>query len=304
MYAWSVLALDMQDLGVTKTVETWVEQAQLFLVTRAADFGLRAVAALILYYTGRWAAQLVVQIARSAMHRAKVDTMLVKFASNVMYAVMMTLVVIGSLQLMGVDMTSMTAIIATAGFAIGLALQGSLSNFASGIVLVIFKPFRVGQRVDIGGSAGTVEEIHLFTTILRTGDNTQIIIPNGKITSGVITNFNALPTRRIDLVVSCGYADDLRAVKGFLTHLVTSDPRILKDPSPLVAVDDLATSSVNFVVRPWVRTDDYQAVRRDLLEQIKLGFDSEGFTIPFPSQDLYVHANPQADNVLKISSAA
>ncbi|MCA9079965.1 MAG: mechanosensitive ion channel [Planctomycetaceae bacterium] len=304
MNEWSVLAAETHAPGVLETVNTWGRDAQEFLMTRAADFGLRAVAALILYMIGRTIARVVIRIVRTAMERAKVEAMLVRFACNVLHAVMMAMVVIGSLQLMGVEMTSVTAIIATAGFAIGLALQGSLSNFASGIMLVIFKPFRVGQRVDVGGVSGTVEEIHLFTTIMRTGDNTQIIIPNGQITSGVICNYNALPTRRIDLVIGCGYADDLRAVKRYLLRVIQEDSRILKDPEPLVAVDELGNSSVNFVVRPWVKTEDFQTVRRDLLEKIKLGFDAEGFTIPYPSQDLYVHPDPVAASGLRVVDAA
>jgi small conductance mechanosensitive channel len=170
-----------------------------------------------------------------------------------------------------------------------LALQDSLSNFASGVMLMLFKPFRVGDFVRAGGSEGIVEEIDIFHTKMRTGDNIRIIVPNGSITGGTIENFNAKPTRRIDLVIGCGYNDDLRAVKQFLESTLADDARILADPTPTVAVSALGASSVDFVVRPWVKTEDYWATRWDLTERIKLGFDDRGFTIPYPSRDVYVH---------------
>lgn len=269
-------------------VNNWLNDAKQFVTERAVDLGLRLAAAGILYMVGRWVVAIAVRLAKKGLERAKMDPMLVGFAGNVLHAVLTTLVIIGSLQLLGIEMTSLTAMIAAAGFAIGLALQGSLSNFASGLLLVIFKPFRVGDKVDAGGTTGRVEEIHLFTTILRTSDNAQIIVPNGQITSGTITNFSAFPTRRIDLIIGCGYADDLKAVKAFLQKLIKNHPRVLQDPEPVVMVADLAESSVNFHVRPWVRTEDYGLVRSELLEAIKLGFDEQGFTIPFPSHDVYV----------------
>lgn len=285
---------ELLESDVVRTVDSWVDLAWAFVATRAADFGLRLIAAIALYYVGRWVANLAVGIVRAALERAKIETMLVRFATNVLYALLMLMIVIGALQLLGVDMTSMTAMIAAAGFAIGLALQGSLSNFASGILLVIFKPFHVGDQVEAGGTAGRVEEIHLFTTILRTGDNSRIVVPNGQITGGVITNRSAFPTRRIDLLISCGYADDLRSVKAFLERLLAEHPQVLADPPPVVGVEELAESGINLCVRPWVNTADYANVRRDLLEQIKLGFDAMGFTIPFPSRDLYVYSGSGA----------
>lgn len=313
MDVWSLIAADdstttvgeqMEDWVRQADVSAWFEQAKIFVAERAADFALRLIAALALYYVGRWVAGIAVRLTQVALERAKVDVMLVRFAANVLHAIMMTMIVIGSLQLLGVDMTSMTAVLAAAGFAIGLALQGSLSNFASGILLVVFKPFRVGDRVDAGSTSGQVEEIHLFTTILRTPDNARIIVPNGQITSSVITNYSAFATRRIDLIVGCGYADDLRAVKAYLLGVLERHPKVLHDPAPTVAVCELADSCVNFEVRPWVRTEDFGAVRSELLEEMKLGFDENGFTIPYPSQDVYVQAPPQVLESLKLRNAA
>ena len=179
------------------------------------------------------------------------------------------------------------------GLAIGFALKDSLANFASGVMLIMFKPFKVGDFVNAGGSSGVIEEIRIFNTFMRTGDNVQIIIPNSQITGGTITNYSAKDTRRIDLVVGCGYSDNLKEVKDFLTQLIAGDERVLDDPAPVIAVNELADSSINFVVRPWVKSADYWTTRWDLTEKIKLGFDERGFTIPFPSQDLFIHKSDE-----------
>ena len=179
--------------------------------------------------------------------------------------------------------------VAAAGLAISLALQGSLANFAAGVMLILFKPFKVGDFVDAGGSTGVVEEIQLFSTMVRTGDNVLMIIPNAQVTGGTITNYSAKETRRVDLVVGCGYGDDLKAVKQFLEELVAGDDRILEEPEPVVAVSELGDSSVNFVVRPWVNSGDYWDVKWELTEKIKLGFDERGFNIPYPTQDIHIH---------------
>jgi small conductance mechanosensitive channel len=223
------------------------------------------------------------------LSRAHVDEMLVRFLGNVIYTLLLIIVAIASLQMLGVDVTSVTAILAAAGFAVGMALQGSLSNFAAGIMLIMLKPFKVGDSVSAGGVTGTVEEINVFNTILRTGDNIRQIVPNGQITGGTISNFTAEARRRIDLKVTCGYGDDLRAVKGFLEDLVRADTRILNEPKPSVAVENLAEFAVEISVQAWVRTKEHGPVKAELLERIKLGFDERGFTIPFPSRDVYMH---------------
>lgn len=246
-------------------------------------------AAIVVFFVGRWVATLVTSLIVRAARRAKVDETLLGFMSNVVYLMLLTVVCIASLGCLGVDTTAASAVLAAAGFAVGMALQGSLGNIASGVMLVVFKPFRTGDYVEMAGTSGKVVEIQMFNTILLTPDNIRVIVPNGNITGGTIRNFSAEHRRRIDLVVGCGYNDDLRAVREFLEDLVADDDRILADPAPTVAVSELADSSVNLVVRPWVASGDYWSVRFDLMQAIKLGFDENGFTIPFPSNDVFIH---------------
>ena len=256
---------------------------------KAATFAGNVLAALAIYFVGRIVVRILTGLLEKVMDRAKVDATLSSFLSNIARYVLITFVILLALQSLGVDTTSLAAIMGAAGLAVGLALQSSLSNFASGVMIILFKPFRVGNFIEAAGVSGTVEEISIFSTLMKTGDNKQIIVPNGSIYGGNITNYSAKPTRRIDMVVGCGYSDDLRAVKAFLTILVETDERILRDPAPVVAVSELGDSSVNFVVRPWVNSADYWAVLWDLNERVKLGFDERGFNIPYPTQDLHVH---------------
>jgi len=252
-------------------------------------FAIHFLAALAIFVVGRWVARFVTAQTRRLMTRAKVDETLRKFLCNMTYALLLVVVLLASLDELGVDTTSLTAILATAGLAVGFALRDSLANFAAGVLLIMFKPFRVGDFVEAGGASGAVEEIQLFTTYLRTGDNVQIIVPNGMIANASIKNFSAKRTRRIDLTVGCGYQDNLRDVRQFLIDLLQNDARILDDPEPLVAVEALCDNSVNFVVRPWVASGDYWSTRRDLTEAIKNGFDERGFHIPFPTREIHVH---------------
>lgn len=268
-----------------------------FITEKGSGFAINVVVALVILFVGKWVAKLLGGVGRKLMVKAKVDETLAKFLSNIIYGLLLTLVVLAAIEQLGVDTTSAAAVIAAAGLAVGFALQSSLSNFASGVMLILFKPFKVGDFVNAGGSAGVVEEIHIFHTLMRTGDNVQITIPNSQITGGTITNFSAKETRRIDLVVGCGYGDDLRAVKTFFEDLLAGDERILEDPEPVVAVNELGESSVDFVVRPWVNAADYWAVRWDLTEKIKLGFDENGFNIPYPTRDVHVHGGAVAGSV-------
>jgi len=253
------------------------------------EFGFNLLAAVAIFVIGRWIAKLLTKICTKLLTRAKVDETLTRFLSALAYAILLTLVVVATLDRLGVNTTSLAAVVAAAGLAVGLALQSSLSNFAAGVMLILFKPFRVGDYIEAGGTAGTVEEIHIFNTVMRTGDNVKIIVPNGQISGSTISNFSANATRRIDLVVGCGYNDDLKAVKQYLESMLAADDRILTDPAPVVAVSELAACSVDFIVRPWVESADYWAVRWDLTEKIKLGFDEQGFSIPYPQQDIHVH---------------
>ncbi len=257
-------------------------------------YGKGVASAIAVFVIGRWVARFVTGMVVRASRRARVDETLLGFLRNVVYLMLLIVVCIASLGCLGVDTTSASAILAAAGFAVGMALQGSLGNIASGVMLVVFKPFKVGDYVNLGGTGGTVVEIQMFSTILLTPDNVRVIVPNGNITSGAISNYSAESKRRIDLVIGCGYNDDLKAVRQFLENTVAEESRILTEPQPVVAVAELADSSVNFIVRPWVSSGEYWAVKYDLTERIKLGFDEFGFTIPFPSRDLVVHQSDAA----------
>jgi small conductance mechanosensitive channel len=223
------------------------------------------------------------------MTKGKVDETLVKFVGNITYVVLIVIVVIAALNQLGVQTTSFIAIIGAAGLAIGLALQGSLANFAAGVLMIIFRPFKLGDYVEGAGAAGTVEEISIFTTHLKSPDNKTIIIPNAKITGDNIINYSAKDSRRLDLVFGVSYNDDLQKVKAVLYDILKNDDRILKDPAPTIGVLELADSSVNFAVRPWVRTGDYWTLFFDLKEKIKERFDAEGISIPFPQQDVHLY---------------
>jgi small conductance mechanosensitive channel len=222
------------------------------------------------------------------LEKSNTDVTLVKFLGDLVYFALLVLVIISALGALGVNTTSFVAIIGAAGLAVGLALQQNFSNFGAGVVLLFLRPFKVGDFVEAGGAAGVVETIGIFNTTMKTGDNRVIIIPNSNIIGGNIVNYSKEPIRRIDLVIGVGYEDDLKLVKSTLEEIVTSDDRILKDPAPAVALAELADSSVNFNVRPWVNSADYWAVRSALLEKIKLTFDEKGISIPYPQMDIHM----------------
>jgi len=200
----------------------------------------------------------------------------------------MVFVFIAALGTLGVETASFAAVIAAAGLAVGFALQGSLSNFAAGVMLIIFRPFKAGDFVEAGGAMGAVEAVNIFNTIMKSPDNKKVIIPNSKITGDSIVNYSAQDTRRVDMVFGIGYDDDIRKAKSTLEQILASDERVLKDPAPTVAVSELADSSVNFVVRPWVKTADYWGVFFDITEKVKLTFDEQGISIPFPQRDIHM----------------
>lgn len=247
-----------------------------------------ATAAAILF-GGIWLAKRIKKYIASTMEKREVDALLASFSSNIIYVALVAFVIIAALGQLGIQTTSFVAIIGAAGLAIGLSLQGSLSNFASGVMIIAFRPFKVGDFIEAGGVSGVVEGIQIFSTQMRTGDNKAIIVPNSNIIGGNITNYSAKDTRRVDLVFGIGYDDDIKKAKEVLAELVASDERILKDPEPVIAVSELADSSVNFVCRPWVKTADYWGVYFDLTEAVKLRFDKEGISIPYPQQDVHMH---------------
>jgi len=245
--------------------------------------------ALVIFFVGRWVVKQVTKLLERVLRKAKVEDMLINFISSIANVVLLLFVIVASLNQLGVDTTSLIALVGAAGLAIGLSLQDSLKNFAAGVMLVIFKPFREGDFVEAAGVAGVVEHIQIFNTIMRTGDNREVIIPNGAIYSGVITNYSARDTRRVDMVFGIGYDDDLRKAKEILNEIIAADERVLQDPAPVIAVSELADSSVNFIVRPWVNSADYWAVLWDTTEAVKLRFDQEGISIPYPQMDVHLH---------------
>lgn len=253
------------------------------------DFAIKAATALAIFLIGKFAIRLVVRALSKLMEKQEVDKTLETFICNLVRTALMVVVIIAAIGAIGVETTSFIAIFGAAGLAVGLALQGSLSNFASGVLIVLFRPYRVGDFIEAAGIAGSVEEVQILTTILKTGDNKQIIVPNSQIMDSIITNYSANDTRRVDMVVGVSYDDDLDKVRKTLQELIAAEDRILDEPAPTIAVSALADSSVNFVVRPWVNSSDYWGVTFDLTEAIKKRFDKEGISFPFPQQDVHLY---------------
>lgn len=250
--------------------------------------GKNLLGAIIIFIIGRIVISFLVRIARNLMTRAKIEETLIDFAASMIRMLLLAFVVLAALQQLGVDTTSFAAILAAAGFAVGFALQGSLGNFAAGVMLIIFKPFKKGDVIEAGGTKGAVSEVGVFVTTVKTPDNVVTIVPNSAITGGNITNFSAEPTRRIDMTFGCAYDDDLKAVKAYLIEEVSKNPKVLATPAPAVFVSGLGDSSVDFAVRPWVNSADYWGVMAELTEAIKVGFDEKGFNFPYPTQDVNV----------------
>ncbi len=258
------------------------------LIELAAPWLINVAAALAIFLVGKWAAALLVRLLRKAMQRARMDETLSRFVGNVLYGLAMAVVVITALGKLGVETTSAAAILGGMALAIGLSLQGQLSSLAAGVILIVFRPFKRGDLVNVGGTLGLVDEIKIVHTVLKTLDNQVVYVPNSNITTSTITNFSALPTRRVDLTVGIAYGSDLRKAKQLLLALLTSEPRGLPTPAATVDVKELADNAVNFAVRLWVKTDDWWAVQCDLTERIKLMFDENGIDIPFPQRTVHV----------------
>jgi small conductance mechanosensitive channel len=258
------------------------------LQTLGVDFGIKLIVAIAIFYIGRIVARVVTNGIRKLLVSQEVDKILESFISNLVYWALMTFIIIAAISQVGIQTTSLIAIMGAAGLAVGLALQGSLANFAAGVLIVMFRPYKVGDFVEAAGVAGSVVQVQILTTVLKTGDNKQIVVPNGQIMNSIITNFSANETRRVDLVIGIGYDDDIDKARQTIQALVDADDRILAEPECLIAVSELADSSVNFAVRPWVKTADYWAVHFGLTEAIKKRFDQEGISFPFPQQDVHL----------------
>ncbi|MBU0970484.1 MAG: mechanosensitive ion channel [Proteobacteria bacterium] len=252
-------------------------------------YAVKLIAAILILLVGKWLAGKLSRLLTKLLEKNRVDVTLVKFLESIIYYTLMIVVTIAAAGQLGINTTSFLTIVGAAGLAIGLALKDSLSNFASGVMLILFRPYRVDDFVDFGGVSGSVVSISLFTTTLNTVDNKRVIVPNASITSNVITNVTANKTRRVDLVISIGYDDDLKKAKEILHGIIAEEDRVLETPKTKIAVSQLADSSVDFIVRPWVKTADYWDVYFDLTEKIKLTFDKEGVKIPYPQQDVHLY---------------
>jgi small conductance mechanosensitive channel len=259
------------------------------LSTYIIPFSIKIFFAILIFIVGRMVVKAIVGLLKKILTKAKMDVILVNFVSSIVNAVLLLFIVVAALDQLGVNTSSLIALVGAAGLAIGLALQGSLQNFAAGVMMIIFRPFKSGDFIEAGGVTGVVEMISIFSTTLRTGDNREIIIPNGSIYSSAITNYSARETRRIDMVFGIGYEDNIKQAKQIMQSIVDADDRILNDPKTLIAVSELADSSVNFVLRPWVKSNDYWAVKFDVTEKIKEAFDDNNISIPYPQIDLHMN---------------
>ncbi len=257
------------------------------------EYGVRVVGALIILVIGMWVARAIKKGMVRLLQKRQVDPTLISFVASLLYVGLQAFVVIAALEKLNIKTASFITILGAAGLAIGLALQGSLSNFASGVLMIIFKPLKVDDFVEAGGSVGVVVEIGIFTTILRSPDNKKVIVPNAQVMGGTITNFNANGTRRIEIMASIAYHDDIDEAKAVLNEIIAADERILKEPAPVVAVSEMGDSSVNIVVRPWVEPVNYWDVFFELTETIKKRFDANDITIPFPQRDVHVYEHKQ-----------
>jgi small conductance mechanosensitive channel len=254
-------------------------------------YGLQVLGAIATLVIGIWFASWLAKIAGKVLDKRSVDPTLTKFAISLVKITLITFVIISAISQVGIETTSFVAIIGAAGLAVGFALQGSLSNFASGVMLIIFKPIKVGDYIEGCGAAGSVESIGIFVTTLVSPDNKVIIIPDSGLTGSNIVNYSVKDTRRVDMVFGIGYGDDIDKAKNVIKSIINNDSRILKDPVPQIVVSELADSSVNFNVRPWVNSADYWGVYFDVTEQIKKKFDEQNISIPFPQRDIHMFQN-------------
>jgi small conductance mechanosensitive channel len=271
-----------EGFNVQKTLDTLSELVSIW--------GVRVLLALVVLVVGLTAAKWLRATVRKSLARAKVDETLTPFLSSMVYYLAVTLVVVAVLGQFGVQTTSFIAVLGAGAFAIGLALQGTLGNFSAGVMILVFRPFKVGDFIDAGGTSGSVQEILLFSTVLHSPDNVRIIVPNGQVYGQTIKNFSFNDNRRNDLVVGVSYDDDLNKAHEVIERVVRNDPRVLSDPAPTIAVSELADSSVNFVVRPWCKKEDYWPLRFDLTQALKEQLEAAGCSIPYPQQDVHMHS--------------
>ena len=269
----------------TDQVQGYVDKA----VEMSMQYGPKLVLAIVVLLVGLAVIGRVTKLMRAGMDRGKAEPTLARFLTSLVSVALKALLFISVASMVGVETTSFIAVLGAAGLAIGLALQGSLANFAGGVLVLMFKPYKVGDFIEAQGVAGTVFSIQIFHTVLKTPDNKVVVVPNGGISNGIITNYSAEPTRRVDFVFGIGYGDDIAKAKGILQRLVDEDARSLKDPAPQIVVAELGDSSVNFKVRVWVQASDDWGLFFDMTEKVKLAFDAEGVSIPFPQRDVHLY---------------
>jgi small conductance mechanosensitive channel len=265
-----------------ENISSWISE-------NATDWGMRIAIAIAIFFIGKIIARMLCNLLKQVLQRSGTDDLLIGFMVNISYAILIIAVVLAAVDSLGVNVTSLLAIVGAAGLAVGLALKDSLSNFAAGVMIIIFRPFATGDYITAGGTSGTVDEIGIFATLMHTGDNQRIIVPNSAILGGNIINTSALPTRRINMVFGIGYDDNIGQARDIIMAIMDADERILKDPAASVTVGELAVSSVNLKVRPWVKSADYWSVLPEMLELVKVKFDEAGISIPYPQQDVHMH---------------
>jgi len=264
------------------------DKLQTLIDTYIIPWGISGAQALVVFIIGKWLVSKFTALVGKGLSRSKMDEMLVDFVQSLMSWALLLVVIIAALSQLGIDTTSLIALLGAAGLAVGLALKDSLSNFAAGVMLLVFRPFKLGDFVNAAGVEGIVEKIHVFTTTILTFDNKESIVPNSAVYGGVITNYSAKATRRVDMTFGIGYGDDIKKAKDVLMNIITSHDKTLADPAPLVAVSELGDSSVNFTVRGWCKTADYWDIYFDCHEQVKLAFDEAGISIPYPQMDVHM----------------
>ncbi|TVR61475.1 MAG: mechanosensitive ion channel family protein [Gemmatimonadales bacterium] len=260
-----------------------------------AEWGLSVVGAMVVLVVGLWIAKRIRSGVKTGLGRQGLDPTLIPFVSSLIYWGLVAFVLIAVLGIFGIPTASFIAVLGAAGLAVGLALQGTLSNFASGVMILIFRPFSVGNWVEVAGVAGSVREIGIFSTVLHTGDNVKVVVPNSQVYGQTVKNFSANDTRRIDLIIGVSYDDDLQVAQDTILEVLSGDERILGEPAPTVAVHELGDSSVDFVVRPWCNASDYWPLRWHLLRQLKERLEAAGCSIPYPQRDLHLFRQGDGD---------
>lgn len=265
------------------------------VVNYLSQYSLKVIAAILIFVIGKWLTSKLTAISKRLMFKAKIDATLVEFAESIIYFVLLLMVIFTALNTLGINTNSFLAVFGAASLAIGLALKDSLSNIGAAVIIILFRPFKVGEFIDAAGASGTVKDINLFSTVIEAIDKSLTIVPNSSVINGNITNFSRREMRRVDHIFGIGYEDDLRLAKEVMLEVIAADERVLAEPAPLVAVSALAESSVNFNFRVWVKTDDYWDVYYDMLEKVKLAFDAKGISIPYPQIDIHTNTNKQKD---------